>query len=317
MGRYACAVGHCPEKSYRRSEGVQFYKLKHQPKSIQRIWRRRIMLTRSTVKRQSDLNDVCICSRHFHGGAKTKFHNIPTIFPKKCDDGDIVWPQNANTRRRSVVRRGLSKWSPLSVNNNNNNETSTSSGMLTLTEKLEYLKRKELTENNERKNRGEKSPKLSTKLASLQAKEDKEPDGVATSSVSGTKTKAANRLEELQRQLQEEKAKNKRLEQQLEIERFGLRRFMCSNEDFKFYTGLPDYFCFLAVFDFLNTDGKLHYWGSSCKGNAPSYVTPRGKERSLAAVDELFLTLNKLRQAYLEKDLAHRFHVSESTVFKV
>ena len=104
------------------------------------------------MKRQSDLNDVCICSRHFHGGAKTKFHNIPTIFPKKCDDGNIVWPQNAKMRRRSVVRRGLSKRSPLSVNNNNNNNETTSStcsAVLTLTEKLECLKRKEITENNE------------------------------------------------------------------------------------------------------------------------------------------------------------------------
>ncbi|XP_070562180.1 uncharacterized protein [Ptychodera flava] len=322
MGRYVCAIAHCPEKSYERSPGVKFYKLKYQPQHIQKIWKRRILLMRTDVKKQSDLTDVCICSRHFQGGAKTKISNIPTIFPKKSDDGSITWPQNhIQIFPRKSSRRGLPpNRTPLSLNNNNNNNDGSGG---TLSEKLEDLKRKECNKNNEPEchdiDKGEKSPMLSVKLRSLQAKQDSEPYGVPEipGNVTEKEFHTCDKLAELERQLIEEKEKTRRLEQQLEIERFGLRRFMCSNEDFKFYTGLPDYFCFLAIFDFLNTDGKINYWGSTTKGNDPSYVTQRGKERSLSPADELFLTLNRLRQAYLEKDLAHRFHISESTVSRI
>ena len=40
-----------------------------------------------------------------------------------------------------------------------------------------------------------------------------------------------------------------------------------------------------------------------------SYVTSRGRPRNVNAIDELFLTMNRLRLGLLEKDIAVRFHI--------
>ena len=43
----------------------------------------------------------------------------------------------------------------------------------------------------------------------------------------------------------------RQLEERRELERFGVRRFMASDSDMRFYTGLPDYQTFLALYNFL------------------------------------------------------------------
>ena len=79
-----------------------------------------------------------------------------------------------------------------------------------------------------------------------------------------------------------------------------------------FYTGLPDYKSFLALYNFLKPRPgfQLNY----CNGrtNVParkSYVTSRGRPRNLNAIDELFLTMNRLSLGLLEKDIAVRFEL--------
>ena len=43
----------------------------------------------------------------------------------------------------------------------------------------------------------------------------------------------------------------KDLEERREVEKFGVRRFMASDSDIRFYTGLPDYATFIALYNFV------------------------------------------------------------------
>ena len=81
---------------------------------------------------------------------------------------------------------------------------------------------------------------------------------------------------------------------------------MLSDSDIRFYTGLPDYKTFLALYNFLkprSTGFQLNYYnGYTNVTKHPSYVVSRGRPRNLVEIDELFLTMNRLRLGLLEKD---------------
>ena len=112
----------------------------------------------------------------------------------------------------------------------------------------------------------------------------------------------------------------KSLEEQRRIENFGINRFMLSDSDISFYTGLPDSKTFLALFDFLKPRMGFHlnyYNGYTNVTKHPSYVVSRGRPRNLAEIDELFLTMNRLRLGLLEKDLADRFNIDQTEVSKI
>ena len=112
----------------------------------------------------------------------------------------------------------------------------------------------------------------------------------------------------------------RQLEERREMERFGVRRFMASDSDMRFYTGLPDYQTFLALYNFLKPRPgfSLNYYnGYSNVSKDPSYVVSRGRPRQLCAIDELFLTMTRLRLGLLEKDLADRFFISQQEVSEI
>ena len=95
--------------------------------------------------------------------------------------------------------------------------------------------------------------------------------------------------------------------------KFGLMRFAGSNDDIWFYTGFPNYATFVSFYEFLlPAANQLNYWGSE---NAESRTELKhGVQCKIQPIDELFMTLYKLRCDALEKDIADRFQVSWSTV---
>ena len=78
MGRYRCAIGGCPEKTYRHQPGVRFFHVKTTPEPLKGIWKEKIFATRADIGSVDQINDVMICSRHFENGDK---NTVPTIFP--------------------------------------------------------------------------------------------------------------------------------------------------------------------------------------------------------------------------------------------
>ena len=69
---------------------------------------------------------------------------------------------------------------------------------------------------------------------------------------------------------------------------------------------------FAALYSFLRPRSgfQLNYYnGYTNAPKHPSYVVSRGRPRNLNEIDELFLTMNRLRLGLLEKDLADRFNI--------
>ena len=121
--------------------------------------------------------------------------------------------------------------------------------------------------------------------------------------------------EKIIKQLQEEVEQLKRER----VERFGLRRFMGSDDDIRFYTGLPTYNILLCLFNFIVPMlSHLHLLRTDRKRTTiPTTHTHTPRPRALQPIDELFLVLMRLRLASLEQDLAHRFDISISTVSRI
>lgn len=91
---------------------------------------------------------------------------------------------------------------------------------------------------------------------------------------------------------------------------------MLSDSDIRFYTGLPDYKTFVALFNFLKPQSgfQLNYYnGYTNVMKHPSYVVSRGRPHNLIEIDELFLTMNRLRLGLLAKDLADQFNTSQQS----
>ena len=112
----------------------------------------------------------------------------------------------------------------------------------------------------------------------------------------------------------------KDLEERREVEIFGVRRFMASDSDIRFYTGLPDYTTFIALFNCVKPkpEFSLNYHnGYTNASKNSSYIVSRGRPRNLCELDELFLTLTRLCLGLLEKDFGDRFNILQQEVSQV
>ena len=104
------------------------------------------------------------------------------------------------------------------------------------------------------------------------------------------------------------------LKQELDNLKFGLQRFAGSDEDIQFYTGFPNYKTLTCFYEFLLPAAtQLNYWGSGNADNGSENMKC-GPSRKLQPIDELFMTLYRLRCNVLEKDIGDRFGLGSSTV---
>ena len=100
--RQSCAIGPCPEKTYKHSEGVKFYNIRNiSDIETKKAWKKKNLSTRADLKSADQIKDAVICSRHFEDGDK---RNLPTIIPRKVGQ-EIVWPEKYE--RRWLIRRQL------------------------------------------------------------------------------------------------------------------------------------------------------------------------------------------------------------------
>ena len=90
---------------------------------------------------------------------------------------------------------------------------------------------------------------------------------------------------------------------------FGIDAIKHDDHLVSFYTGFPSFAIFLAFFHFLGpVVNKLQYWGS--KANAKK----RQRAKKLTPMNQLFMTLVKLRLDLKLADLAFRFNISTAVV---
>jgi len=101
---------------------------------------------------------------------------------------------------------------------------------------------------------------------------------------------------------------------------FCIENFRSDSQLFKFYTGLPDYETFKAVFDSFGPAVKNlvyhHSKTNSCNILSHEYVK-RGPKRSLSPENEFFLVLVRMRLGLLEADIACRASLSTAHVSRI
>lgn len=90
---------------------------------------------------------------------------------------------------------------------------------------------------------------------------------------------------------------------------FNIEHFKKSDADVCFYTGFPTFTTFMCCFQFLNPEGNI-----TVKGNGKQVNIL--KEKQLSYMNQFFLILVRLRLGLLEKDLAHRFKISQPSVHR-
>ncbi len=83
MGRYRCAIGGCPEKTYRCQAGIKFFSVKSTAEPLRSAWKEKIMKTRPDISSVTQIYDYMICSRHFLNGDKNQ---VPTLFPNVTEE---------------------------------------------------------------------------------------------------------------------------------------------------------------------------------------------------------------------------------------
>lgn len=110
--------------------------------------------------------------------------------------------------------------------------------------------------------------------------------------------------------------KIKSLEYQLSNSRFDIEKYKQSDKDIEFYTGLPDFSTLLLCYNLVKDSAqrmsyinheKTHH--EQLPGNSRA-----GRPRILTQFQEFVMVLMRIRLGLFEKDLSHRFLISESSV---
>ena len=111
-----------------------------------------------------------------------------------------------------------------------------------------------------------------------------------------------------------------KLAKQNSFNSFSVENFKGDNKLFKFYTGLPDYETFNALFkSFGRAVNKLvHYdLGTNPEKLVGPEYNKRGPKRTLKPEEEFFLVLVRLWLGLLEEDLANRASTSVQHVSRI
>ncbi|XP_033725419.1 uncharacterized protein LOC117315371 [Pecten maximus] len=103
-------------------------------------------------------------------------------------------------------------------------------------------------------------------------------------------------------------------------EKFSILRFCNSDSDIRYYTGFSSYLALHCFFTFLQPACSfLYYVGTdnTSEGTPYIFLNKRGKSRSLSPMEELFVTLVRLRKGLPEKHLGDLYNLSEGHVSKI
>ena len=101
---------------------------------------------------------------------------------------------------------------------------------------------------------------------------------------------------------------------------FRLENIKDKNELVRFYTGFPDYGTLLAFYEqILESDAKvMKLWDSRrCEDPGEATDVKYGPSCKLPLLEQLFLTLVRLRLGSFETDLAVRFGLSQSSISRI
>jgi len=121
--------------------------------------------------------------------------------------------------------------------------------------------------------------------------------------------------EESRKLLEESTREVKRLKYQLEHVQFDIDKFKTSDKDIQFYTSFENYQVLEAAFNHIeNTAMNMTYRNNVKRFEVVKGQRNMGRPRTLTTFQEFVMVLMRLRLGLKEKDLAHRFLISNTSV---
>ena len=151
----------------------------------------------------------------------------------------------------------------------------------------------------------------SSEVATVETEEESKEVSTQTD-VSSELLSMKEKIAELEEKVESQTVK---MERQL----FRLSAIQDDNAKVAFYTGFSSYACLQAFYQFLGPAASCLIYSKKQE----EHLVQKGGEskmfrpRSLPPIEELFLTLVRLRLGLLEQDLAYRFNISQSTVSRI
>lgn len=281
---YNCCVPLCTNHS-RRNSKLSFYRIP-KDKSLHKEYTR--LIRNETLKLES--SHTRICSAHFEGGEKKYRRQLPSIFP---------WSKPCKVRKPPTRRR-------LDLNDVLSTSNLGDLGDLgpCVESEVEVGAVEEVTETFE-------SEALESDNVSFNEDNRTECKETQTHESGDPKKDMEEQLKYLQ-----EKVSALRIE--VQKREFSINRFRNDDDSISFYTGFPNYDTLMVCFELVaNKAEDMSYGKYDRKLFNTSPLQSPGVPRSLSLLDEFFLVLVRIRLGLLERDLADRFGVSESTVSRI
>ena len=100
--------------------------------------------------------------------------------------------------------------------------------------------------------------------------------------------------------------------------RFNIDKYKDDKEDVKFYTGFPDYTAMTMCYSIVEESAKnLNYDHEKIGTDMVDDCRKIGRPRALTTFEEFTMVMMRLRLGLLERDLAHRFNVSVTSVCRI
>ena len=259
------------------STGLTFYRIPKK-ESIRREYIR--LLRNDNLKSKSESTRVY--SAHWTGGKKLSRDHLPSIFP---------W-----SKKKTAAERRILSWTESTANvgvKKRKADVSTSEidqGPLIDIDHEETIQASFCDAETQTEITVEILDRLEAELKEIREK----------------KEKVAREKDELSRE-------TKRLQHLVKNPKFDILKFKDNDEDVEFYTGLPRWDALVLLYDMVNQKARNLNYGSYEKKGIGS-EQKLGRPRALTLFEEFVLTLMRLRLGLFQKDLAHRFNVSETTV---
>ena len=259
-----------------------------------------VLIRNNNLKLKSD--NTRICSRHFEGGEKLSPNHLPSIFP---------WSKENKQRRplqriceETGVEKGRREGCCIKVRRCLADALDAAASPGT-SEEVSEGREIECVVNVESQEDVEQSSKSGNR------------DDLEKSKIENDQLLAE--LKRVSHELEKVKAANIGLQQEnykLKNAKFDIAKYKESDRDIAFYTGFPNWDTFILCYDMIkdSTSGIMYCQNKQRSGKGENVI---GRPRSLSKFEEFTLVMLRLRLGLFEKDLAHRFGISESTVSNI
>ena len=286
-----CCVPGCTN-NFRNNPGIKYYRI---PKDEKVRRRYEILIRNATLKVKSD--NTRICEQHFEDGIKKSRYDLPSICP---------WSKPASTRR--VLKRFPSEEVKKSSKKSRRALRPSSSAADSRTESELNIGLHLAT--NEQDGHTDFCGPVRDKEA-----EESQTNEMQTHVEFGTQTYEPQKVESGTQTLEPQAKVEFGAQTELINLRFDIDQYKEKDSDIAFYTGFPNYKTLMLCYDIVKDSAKNISFGSHERGNfdCPA-VLQQGRPRALTTFQEFILVLMRLRLGLFEKDLAHRFRISESTI---